>query len=121
MGRFCSFRRLHWKTKLVCASDFDSGVGLGYHDARNSPAAAQHQIVFFQVWASPLSNNPFENSLFMASTWASPFWTIIAVTRWGCMTANRKPTDEPMSERYSAYEERFSFSVNFSVTVANRS
>src|SRR5437773_12146343 len=57
----------------------------------------------------------------MASTWASPFWTIIAVTRSGCMTANRKPTDAPMSERYSAYEERFSFSVNFSVTVANRS
>jgi hypothetical protein len=38
-----------------------------------------------------------------------------------CMTANRKPTDAPMSERNSAYEERFSFSVNFSVTVANRS
>src|SRR5215469_7064243 len=57
----------------------------------------------------------------MASTWASPFWTIIAVTRSGCMTANRKPTDAPMSERYSAYEERFSFSMNCSVTVANRS
>src|SRR5215510_729988 len=57
----------------------------------------------------------------MASTWAPPFWMIIAVTRSGCMTANRKPTDAPMSERYSAYEERFSFSVNFSVTVANRS
>jgi len=27
------------------------------------------------------------------------------------MTANRKPTDAPMSERYSAYEERFSFSI----------
>jgi uncharacterized protein len=25
-----------------------------------------------------------------------------AVTRSGCMTANRKPTDAPMSERYSA-------------------
>src|SRR5215472_2203184 len=57
----------------------------------------------------------------MASTWAPPFWMIIAVTRSGCMTANRKPTDAPMSERYSAYEERFSFSVNFSVTDANRS
>jgi hypothetical protein len=33
---------------------------------------------------------------------APPFWTIIAVTRSGCVTANRKPTDAPMSERYSA-------------------
>jgi hypothetical protein len=75
--------------------------------------AAHHWELTEQLFNETLV---FTARRFMASTWASPFCTIIAVTCSGCMTANRKPTDEPMSERYSAYEERFSFSVNFSVT-----
>src|SRR5438046_2086316 len=84
-----------------------------------APSDQRGGLLFTEV-LMPIGEN-IKNSSFMASTWAPPFCMIIAVTRSGCMTANRKPTDAPMSERYSAYEERFSFSVNFSVTVANRS